>query len=178
MGGGLDTKNGDFAITTFKKDKSIAGKPDKRSGSYLNNFPFAALKVMKNSSKTEGSTLDSVAKRIEEEILKVFGFNDIDKEKFEKIVSLFDSRHDFEMIMSDKIKHNKDKSKLLLHELSFSSMGKKVFKLSGDSGKELDLYKFGGNLTIQGGKIGKGASNIIKSDDLENIFFTRIFFLT
>ena len=82
MGGGLDTKNGDFAITTFKKDKSIAGKPALRKGPYLNEFPFAALKVMKNSSKTEGFNIDSVAKRIENEILKVFGFNDMNKEKF------------------------------------------------------------------------------------------------
>ena len=170
MGGGLDTKNGDFAITTFKKDKSRVGQ--KKATDYLENFPFTSLEVTDNSTKSTSTGLDKVTSKIALEILEKFGFKDISKENFIKLVSLFDSRHDFEMIMSDKIKHNKDKSKLLIHELSFSTMGKKVFGLQGTlDGQNNDLFKFGGNLTIQGGKIGKGQANIIKSDDLENIFF-------
>ena len=115
MGGGLHTKKGDFSIANFAKVKA-AGKPPTK---YLKPLKLDELALdTRGAAEVKG---DNILEKLNKLLAELGLDADIKDKKSDvmtdkmlaNLASLFDSRHDFEMIMSDKIKHSKDKDKIL-----------------------------------------------------------------
>ena len=170
MGGGLYMKYSDWSIKTFKPIKSTTNSVPSTILSVLLNLE---LKNEKTQNITNGNdTILTKLNKLFNNLIHDDNASNDDKtdtqNKIQKLISLFDSRHDFESLMSDRIKKSRDNTQLYQSELAFSLLGKQTMKIESPNNS---LYAYGGNLTIQGGKMSGCPSDATLSiQDLENVF--------